>query len=359
MTLFDYIAVAAKILFIVGLAFSTVPIMVWFERRGAAWMQARVGPNRVGIFGLMQPVADVLKLLSKEMFIPAAASKFYYNLAPAISAIAPVAAMAAIPFGSYLIIGDHKVNLQIASLDIGILAVLAFAGLEVYPIMLAGWASNNKYSMLGALRGSSQMISYEIALGLALVSMLLVYGTLDLNAMVVYQDQSLLGFIPRWGVFLNPLAALIFMISIFAETNRLPFDLPEGESELVAGYHLEYGASKFALFFFAEYVAMLMASGLFITIFFGGYGLIPGMGWVLSFFQSSLSPDMFQNLTAIAQIAAFVFKVGCMMFFFVWVRWTMPRFRYDQLMHLGWKILFPIALVNLLAVALIIAWIGV
>ncbi|MBC7661939.1 MAG: NADH-quinone oxidoreductase subunit NuoH [Chitinophagaceae bacterium] len=359
MTLFDWSALALKILFVLGISFGMVPQLVWFERRGAAWMQARVGPNRVGIFGLMQPLADVIKLLSKESFIPAAASRFYYQLAPAISAIAPVAAMAAIPFGSFLIIGEHKVPLQIAQLDMGILAVLAFAGLEVYPIMLAGWASNNKYSMLGALRGSSQMVSYEIALGLALVSMLLIYGTLDLNTMVSYQDQSLLGFLPRWGVFLNPLACLIFLIAIFAETNRLPFDLPEGESELVAGYHLEYGAGKFALFFFAEYVAMMMASALYITIFFGGYALIPGTGWILNLFSTMLSPDMFQNLLALAQVASFIFKVGCMMFFFVWVRWTLPRFRYDQLMHLGWKLLFPIALVNLMAVALIIAWIGV
>jgi NADH-quinone oxidoreductase subunit H len=358
-TLFDWIALAAKIAFVLGTAFSVVPIMVWFERRGAAWMQARVGPNRVGIFGLMQPLADVIKLLSKEAFIPAAASKFYYQLAPIIAAIAPVAAFAAIPFGSYFIIGEHRVDLQIAQLDMGVLAVLVFAGLEVYPIMLAGWSSNNKYSMLGSLRGSSQMVSYEIALGLALVSMLLVYGTLNLNEMVAYQDQPLLGFLPRWGVFLNPLACLIFLISIFAETNRLPFDLPEGESELVAGYHLEYGASNFATFFFAEYVAMLMASSLYITIFFGGYALFPGMGWILSFFSSSLSADMFQNLTAVFQIISFIIKVGFMMFFFVWVRWTMPRFRYDQLMHLGWKILFPIALVNLLFVAILIAVIGV
>ncbi len=359
MTLFDSIALLVKIIAVVGVVFSVVPIMVWFERRGAAWMQARVGPNRVGIFGLMQPVADVIKLLSKESFIPAEASKFYYALAPIISAIAPVAALAAIPFGSFFMIGEHRVDLQIAQLDMGILAVLAFAGLEVYPIMLAGWASNNKYSMLGALRGSSQMVSYEIALGLALVSMLLIYGTLDLNAMVAYQDHPWFGFLPRWGVFLNPLACLIFLISIFAETNRLPFDLPEGESELVAGYHLEYGASRFATFFFAEYVAMIMASSLFVTIFFGGYTVLPGMGLIVSWFQSSLGPDAYQNVTALAQIASFVFKVGCMMFFFVWVRWTMPRFRYDQLMHLGWKILFPIALVNLLFVALIIAWIGV
>ncbi|RZA17174.1 MAG: NADH-quinone oxidoreductase subunit NuoH, partial [Proteobacteria bacterium] len=347
-----------KILFVVGITFGMVPNIIWFERRGAAWMQGRVGPNRVGIFGLMQPLADVIKLLTKESFTPALASKFYYQLAPAIAAVAPVAALAAIPFGSFLIIGDQKVPLQIANLDMGILAVLAFTGLEIYPVMLAGWASNNKYAMLGALRGASQFVSYEIAAGLALVSMLLVYGTFNLNEMVIYQHQPLLGFLPSWGVFINPVACFIFLIAIFAETNRLPFDLPEGESELVAGYHLEYGAAKFALFFFAEYVAMIMASALYITLFFGGYAMLPGMAWIVSLIAA---PDtvMHQNLTAIMQVLSMIIKVGFMQFFFVWVRWTFPRFRYDQLMHLGWKILFPIALVNLLAVALIIAWIGV
>ena len=359
MNLFEWTALGLKILFVLGLSFGAVPIMVWFERRGAAWMQARVGPNRVGIFGLMQPLADVIKLLSKEAFIPAEASKFFYQLAPTIAAVAPAAALAVIPFGSYFVIGDQTVPLQIAQLDIGILAVLAFAGLEVYPMMLAGWASNNKYSMLGALRGCSQMVSYEIALGLSVVSMLLIYGTLGLSEMVSYQDQSLFGFIPRWGVFLNPVACLIFLIAMFAETNRLPFDLPEGESELVAGFHLEYGASKFALFFFAEYVAMMMISAVFVTVFFGGYALFPGMGWFVSLLANPADPALLQNLTALMQIFSFVLKVAFMMFFFVWVRWTFPRFRYDQLMHLGWKILFPIALVNLLAVAVIIAWVGV
>lgn len=358
MSLFDWTALGLKMLFVLGMAFGSVPILIWFERRGAAWMQARVGPNRVGIFGLMQPLADVIKLLSKEAFIPAAASKFYYQLAPAIAAVAPVAALAAIPFGSYFIIGDQRVDLQIAQLDMGVLAVLAFAGLEVYPMMLAGWASNNKYSMLGALRGSSQMVSYEIGLGLSLVSMLLIYGTMNLGEMVAYQDQTWFGFIPRWGVFMNPVAAMIFLIAMFAECNRLPFDLPEGESELVAGFHLEYGASKFALFFFAEYVAMIMIGAVYITIFFGGYAMLPGMGWIANAIGGT-DATLLQNVTAGLQVISFIIKVTMVQIFFVWVRWTFPRFRYDQLMHLGWKILFPIALANLLAVAVIIALVGV
>lgn len=359
MTLFDSIALSLKLAFVLVTVLGTVPIMVWFERRGAAWIQGRVGPNRVGPFGLMQPLADVLKFVFKESFVPEQAAKFYYHLAPAMAAIAPLAAFAAIPFGGYLIIGDQKIFLQIAQLDMGILAVLAFAGLEVYPVMLAGWSSNNKYATLGALRGSSQMVSYEIAMGLSLVSMLLIYGTLNLNEMVQYQDQTMLGFLPRWGVFMNPIACLLFLISIFAETNRLPFDLPEGESELVAGYHLEYGSTKFAMFFFAEYVAMIMASCVYITLFFGGYSLLPGMETLARLAGQNWGEVGIHNAIAVAQVLSFIFKVACVMFFFVWVRWTLPRFRYDQLMNLGWKILFPLALVNLMVIALIVAWIGV
>ncbi len=360
MTSFEIIALILKLVFVLAVVLNAVPIVIWFERRGSAWMQGRVGPNRVGPFGLLQPVADVIKFIYKEDFAPAQAAKFYYLMAPVIAAVAPFAAFAAIPFGSHLLVGGQTVPLQIATLDVGILAALAFAGLEVYPLMLAGWASNNKYSMFGALRGSSQMVSYEIAMGLALVSMLLIYGTLDMNQMVVFQDQTMLGFIPRWGIFLNPLAFLIFLIAIFAETNRLPFDLPEGDSELVAGYHTEYGAVKFAMFFFAEYVAMIMASCLLITVFFGGYGLIPGMDPALAWLSGVMGfgEAAAQNLRAAVQVLMFIFKVGCVMFFFVWVRWTFPRFRFDQLMHLGWKILFPLALVNLVFMAIVIAWIG-
>jgi NADH-quinone oxidoreductase subunit H len=305
-------------------------------------------------------VADVIKFIFKEDFVPATASKFFYHAAPVLAAVAPLAAFAAIPFGSYLLVADRQVPLQIAQLDVGILAALAFAGLEVYPVMLSGWASNNKYSTFGALRGSSQMVSYEIAMGLALVSMLLIYGTLDMNEMVKYQEGTLFGFLPRWGFFLNPLAFIIFLIAIFAETNRLPFDLPEGDAELVGGYHTEYGSTKFLMFFFAEYIAMIMASALLITLFFGGYSLLPGMQTLIDGLAViwGLGASGSQNLLAAGQVLSMFFKVGCVMFFFVWVRWTFPRFRFDQLMDLGWKALFPLALVNLLVVALIIAMIG-
>jgi NADH-quinone oxidoreductase subunit H len=351
--IFDLSMMMAKILVILAGTLGVVPIMVWFERRGAAWMQRRVGPNRVGPFGLLQPLADVVKFIFKETFIPKNANRFYYLMAPIIALIAPLCALAVIPFGSKAIINGHEVILQVAQMDTGVIFILAFAGLEVYPVILAGWASRNKYSVLGALRGSSQIVSYEISMGLALLSMLVVYGSFNPHEMVSWQ-QGTLGFLPRWGAFVNPVGALIFWIAIFAETNRLPFDLAEGESEIVAGYHLEYGGMKFAAFFMAEYVAMIMASGLLATLFFGGYGILPGMSNLIQIIGNHFAfGDVgFQNLKAAFEFISFASKVAFFMFMFVWIRWTLPRFRFDQLMDLGWKILFPISLINLVVVTL-------
>ncbi len=353
--IFTSLAIVAKILVLLGVTLGIVPIMVWFERRGAGWFQGRPGPNRVGPFGLLQPLADVIKFFFKEDWIPGNAHKFYYLMAPVIALVAPLAAISVIPFGSHVIIGEEIVTLQLADIDSGVIFILAFAGLEVYPVILAGWASNNKYSVLGALRGSAQVVSYEISMGLALLSMLLFYGTFDMNEMVAWQSKNLWGQIPAWGAFLNPFAALVFWISIFAETNRLPFDLPEGESEIVAGYHLEYGAFKFAAFFMAEYCAMIMASALMVTVFFGGYGFLPGMQTILEVVsgQFGLGPVGIQNVTALLQFTSLASKVAFVMFVFVWVRWTLPRFRFDQLMDLGWKWLFPLSLVNLVYSALL------
>jgi NADH-quinone oxidoreductase subunit H len=348
MEYFDFIQLIAKILFVVAICLGVVPIMVWFERRGSAWMQGRVGPNRVGPFGLNQPLADVIKFFCKESFVPGNVNKFYYSIAPILALIAPLCALAVIPFGSKALILGHEVNLQIGNFDSGVIFILAFAGLEVYPIILAGWSSKNKYSVLGALRGASQIVSYEIAMGLALLSMLVVYGSFNPHDMVGWQSNH------YWGVLVNPVGALVFWVSIFAETNRLPFDLPEGESEIVAGYHLEYGAMKFALFFMAEYIAMIMASGLITTLFFGGYGLLPGMSFAINLIsqQFAFGEVGVQNVTAVFEFLSFFTKVGTFMFIFVWVRWTLPRFRFDQLMDLGWKILFPLSLINLVAVTL-------
>ncbi len=348
MEFFDVAQLLAKILIVVGAALGVVPVMVWFERRGAAWMQGRVGPNRVGPFGLLQPLADVIKFIFKEDFTPRNANKFYYYLAPMMALIAPLCALSVIPFGSKAIIDGHEVILQIATMDSGVIFILAFAGLEVYPIILAGWASKNKYSVLGALRGSSQIVSYEISMGLSLLSMLVVYGSFNPHDMVAWQASK------YWGVLVNPFGALVFWISIFAETNRLPFDLPEGESELVAGYHLEYGAMKFALFFMAEYVAMIMASALIATLFFGGYALLPGMQTLIDLIgaQFAFGEVGLQNTKALFEFLSICSKIAFFMFMFVWIRWTLPRFRFDQLMDLGWKILFPLSLINLVIVTI-------
>lgn len=348
MEYFDYIQLIAKIGLVVGVCLGVVPVMVWFERRGAAWMQGRVGPNRVGPFGLLQPLADVVKFVMKEDFKPAEANTFYYYLAPLMALIAPLCALAVIPFGEKAIVNGQEVVLQIAQMDSGVIFLLAFAGLEVYPIILAGWASKNKYTVLGALRGSSQIVSYEISMGLSLLSMLVVYGAFNPHDMVKWQASH------YWGVLVNPFGALVFLISIFAETNRLPFDLAEGESEIVAGYHLEYGAMKFALFFMAEYIAMIMASALISTLFFGGYAILPGMAQLISMIVShfGLGEVGTTNVTAVFQFISLCSKVAAFMFLFVWIRWTLPRFRFDQLMDLGWKILFPLSLINLVVVTL-------
>ena len=351
--IFDLTMMMAKILVILACTLGVVPFLVWFERRGAAWMQRRVGPNRVGPFGLLQPLADVIKFVFKESFVPKNANKFYYLMAPIIALIAPLCALAVIPFGGKAIINGQEVLLQVAQMDTGVIFILAFAGLEVYPLILAGWASRNKYSVLGALRGSSQIVSYEISMGLSLLSILIVYGSFDPHQMVAWQNETL-GFLPRWGAFVNPFGALVFWISTFAETNRLPFDLPEGESEIVAGYHLEYGGMKFAAFFMAEYVAMIMACGLLVTLFFGGYNLLPGMNIAVDTIVNHFGfSDVGRiNTTAAFQFISFFTKTAFFMFVMIWVRWTLPRFRFDQLMDLGWKILFPLSLINLVLVTL-------
>lgn len=354
MDLVSVLVMIGKIILVLAVCLGSVPFLVWFERRGSAWMQGRVGPNRVGPFGLLQSLADVLKFVFKEDFVPKNANKFFYYMAPLIALVAPLAALSLIPFSSYIIISGTTYPMQIALVDTGIIFILAFAGLEVYPIILAGWASNNKYSMLGSLRGSSQIISYEISMGLSLVSMLIAYGTFSPQGMVAMQQVD--GAVGTWGAVINPVGALLFWICIFAETNRLPFDLPEGESELVAGFHLEYGAMKFALFFLAEYVAMIMASALMVIIFFGGYGLLPGFANLIPVLHSFIPSVEIQNIKALLEFISLFFKVAFVMFVFVWVRWTIPRFRYDQVMDLGWKIMFPLALLNLVYMAFMTAW---
>jgi NADH-quinone oxidoreductase subunit H len=362
----------------VGLVFVIILPMVSYtvyaERRVSAMIQDRLGPNRVGPSGLFQPIADAVKLLLKEDFTPASVNKFYYWLAPACAMAPSLMALAVIPFGSNL----FGVPMVVANVDIGVLWVFAVSSLGVYGIVLAGWSSNSKYPFLGGIRSSSQMISYELSLGLAVIPIFLICGTLNLPDIVKYQIENGWLISPIWlkGISLsginfpllvssifsvNALVKLllwvpliisfvVFMVSMFAETNRLPFDLPESETELIGGYHTEYSSMKFALFFLGEYAAMITGSAVIVTLFFGA--------WHIPFLPNDPSqfPFLGDLILGLIHIAAFFIKVAILLFFFIWVRWTLPRFRYDQLMRLGWYFFFEIALANILIVALILAF---
>ena len=302
------------------------------ERKVAAILQDRRGPNRAGPFGLLQPLADGLKLFFKEEIIPAFSSKTLFILGPALAMITAVMTSAVIPWGDHVELFGRNISLQIADINIGILYVFGVVSLGVYGIMIGSWASNNKFSLLGGLRAASQIISYELAMGISLIALLMVTGTLSLKEMVVQQQAG------HWNVIYQPLGFLIFLICAFAECNRTPFDLPEAENELIGGYHTEYSSMKLGFYLFSEYINMFISSVIMATLFFGGYDM-PFVN------EATLSP----NIAALVGIAALMAKVICFIFLFMWVRWTIPRFRYDQLMHLGWRILIPLALFNMLA----------
>ncbi len=321
----------AKILVVFTVVMVGVALLTLAERRICAWMQDRLGPNRVGPEGLLQPAADGLKNLLKEETLPAQADRVLFLLAPALSFVPALLMIAVVPFGTPLPTPWGTVPLVIADLPVGFLYILAISSLGVYGIVLAGWSSNNKYSLLGGLRSSAQMISYEIALGMSTVAVLLLAGNVTLTDIVARQQQSLL----TWNVFPLGLAYFIFTVAAFAETNRLPFDLPEAEGELIAGYHTEYSAMKFSMFYIAEYASMVTASALMATLFFGG--------WDIPFTHWDDAPP-WSVWKTLATVAVFTVKVICFLFLYIWVRWTLPRFRYDQLMALGWKIMLPFAL---------------
>src|SRR5262245_53130009 len=311
-----------------------VTYMTWVERRVAAIIQDRLGPNRVGLAGLLQPIADGLKFLFKEDVIPPHVYKPFYILAPMLIFIPSLLGSTVIPFGDTIHLFGRDIPLRVADLNVGILFIFAMSAMGVYGIALAGWSSNNKFSLMGGLRSSAQLISYELSMGLSVVGVLMAAGSLRLNDVVAYQS----GF--HWNAFFQPLGLLCFVVAAFAETNRAPFDLPECESELVAGYHTEYSSMKFAMFMMAEYANMITASALMVTLFFGGWQVpgLAGLGlpaWAVSLFQ----------------VGAFLLKTAFFLFLFVWVRWTLPRFRFDQLMDLGWKVLFPLALLQIFATA--------
>jgi NADH-quinone oxidoreductase subunit H len=330
-----------KVLVVVGLALLTVAYLIFIERKVAAYAQDRIGPNRAGKelgipFGLLQAMADAGKMVVKEDVIPGYVARPLYVLAPVIAIVAAMIGFAVVPFGP---VGEGQLmNFQIApSVNIGILYVFAIGSLAVYGIILAGWASNNKYAFIGALRSSAQLISYEIPLGMSILGMVLIAGSLDLNQIIAWQDRRV------WGVFVQPLGFLLFLVSAFAETNRLPFDLPESEQELVGGFHTEYSGMKFGLFFLGEYLHVITMSYLTVILFFGG--------WDLPFI---LDQSQTGFISAVLKVLVLMAKVALMIFLMMWVRWTLPRFRYDQLMDLAWKSLIPLALGNLVATAAIV-----
>jgi NADH-quinone oxidoreductase subunit H len=318
------------IIFVISLgvaAYST-----YGERKIAAVIQDRIGPDRAGPWGILQPLADGVKFFTKEDITPNAADKFLFILGPSLFILTALMTSAVIPWGKPLFFGDHQFNLQVADLNVGILYILAVVSIGGYGIMIGGWASNNKFALIGALRASSQMISYEVPMGMAIIAIVLMSGSLSLRDIVDMQQHG------HWNVIYQPLGFLIFLICAFAECNRAPFDLPESESELVGGYHTEYSSMKLGFFLFAEYINMFISSAILSCLFFGGYHF-PGID----------SLEMSPNVASIVSICVLFAKIFFFIFFFMWVRWTLPRFRYDQLMRLGWKVLIPLSIINVLA----------
>lgn len=403
-----------------------IPVMIWMERKGSAYIQDRIGPNRahIGPFrlaGMIHNIADVIKLMTKEDIIPSHVNKSYYLAAPFVAMTVALLTYAVIPFADTLVISEKwTIPMQGANLSVGFLYIFAISSLAVYAIVMAGWASNSKYGLLGGLRSSAQMVSYEVTLGLSIIGLVMVFGTVELNLMVQRQGDLLLGAIPMWGIIIQPLGFVLYLICAFAETNRNPFDLPEGESEIVAGYHVEYSSMKFALFFMAEYVNILVQAAIIATLFLGGWQLPwvtteimkENIGTVLTvicvlntilFFGAGIilyryhltnqhswrdmrrSEGKWLSLlcfaggitflvalsivvnyppenngawaavwTAAIQCGVFFTKLLLVAWLFIWVRWTLPRFRYDQLMKLGWQYMLPIALANLLLTAFVL-----
>ena len=327
--------------FVFFMLLNSAAIMVYVERKVAAKIQQRMGPTLVGPYGSLQPLADIIKLMMKEELRPKSADKILFALAPIIAATAAFSAFAVVPFGAattFFGLLDEPISLQVADVNVAILVVFAVTSMGVYGIVLAGWSSNSKYSLLGALRSSAQMISYELSYGTALASVLLLANSLSLREIVNAQAGTWLGFIPRWYLFMQPVGFFVFMTAGVAETNRAPFDFPEAEQELVAGYHTEYSSMSFAMFFLAEYINMVTVSAVATDLFLGGWHgpfLPESLGWIW-----------------------FLLKISFLLFFYVWMRWTLPRYRYDQLMQFGWKVLLPIAVVNLLITAAGVLYFG-
>ena len=339
----DLALIVEKLALIVIVVMASLVIAMYAtyaERKVAAILQDRRGPNRAGPFGILQPVADGLKLFFKEEIIPNFSSRFLFILGPSLAMLTAIMAGAVVPWGDKVHFFGRDISLQVADVNVGILYVFAVVSMGVYGIMIGSWASNNKFSLLGGLRAASQLISYELAMGITLIALLMVTGTLSLKEMVVQQQQD------RWNFLYQPFGFLIFLICAFAECNRTPFDLPEAENELIGGYHTEYSSMKLGFYLFSEYINMFISSVIMSTLFFGGYDLLP--------FVDESKWGLSTNWMALMGISALMIKVVFFLFFFMWVRWTIPRFRYDQLMRLGWRILLPLALLNMLATGAVI-----
>jgi NADH-quinone oxidoreductase subunit H len=311
----------------------------WAERKVAAWLQDRIGPNRAGPLGLFQPLADGLKLFSKEEFFPNTPNKFLFVVGPAIAMSTALMTSAVIPWGDRFHLFGRDILLQATDIDVALLYIFGVISVGVYGIMIGGWASNNKFSLMGAVRAASQMVSYEVAMGLSIIALLMMTGTLSLREISAQQSGL------HWNVFYQPLSFLIFLICAFAETNRTPFDLAECESELIGGYHTEYSSMKMGFYLFAEYANMFISSTILAVLFFGGYNY-PGMSWAIE--------NWGVNIANVIGIAVLFVKICGFIFFYMWVRWTIPRFRYDQLMNLGWRILIPLSIINIVITGIVI-----
>jgi NADH-quinone oxidoreductase subunit H len=311
------------------------------ERKIAAFFQDRVGPNRAGPFGLLQPLADGAKMFLKEEIIPTNSSGFLFIVGPSLAIMTACIGSAVIPWGQQMTIGTRVIDLQVADINVGLLYIFGVVSLGVYGVMIGGWASNNKYSLLGAIRAASQNISYEIAMGLSIIALLMTTGTLSLKEIAEQQHGW------HWNIIYQPIGFILFIVCAFAETNRTPFDLPECETELVGGYHTEYSSMKLGFYLFAEYINMFVSSAVMATLYWGGYNY-PGMDWVLAHTGPAIGP-LIGTIVLFAKIFLFIF-------FFMWVRWTIPRFRYDQLMDLGWKTLIPLAIANIVVTGLVMSY---
>ncbi len=325
---------------IFGISLVIAMYSTYAERKVAAFLQDRLGPDRAGPFGMFQPLADGLKMFMKEEIVPANSNKWLFMVGPGLAMLTACIGTAVIPWGTAIQIGERVIPLQVTDINVGVLYIFGVVSLGVYGVMIGGWASNNKYSLLSAIRAASQNISYEIAMGLSIIALLLVSGTMSLKEIVEQQHGW------HWNVIYQPIGFILFLICAFAETNRAPFDLPECETELIGGYHTEYSSMKLGFYLFAEYINMFVSSAVIAALYFGGYNY-PGMDWVLQHTGTTIGP-LIGTVVFFAKIFAFIF-------FFMWVRWTIPRFRYDQLMHLGWKVLIPLAIANVIVTGVVIA----